>query len=144
MLASVQYQQELFVLEMTDERVQRFVGRLLRYAEQRAQEAGQQLGVAQGGQFGDAEPVGEVLLDGRCRAQGDPRLADAARPHERHQACVGQHGAHPREFFRTADEAGQLHRKAATTPAEPHCHVARPTRRLSGPTQDADRGGPHG
>lgn len=55
----------------------RHAGAAARTAHRPAASAGQEFGIAQGGQLGHAEPVGEVTPDGGGRPQRDPGLADA-------------------------------------------------------------------
>jgi hypothetical protein len=67
--------------------------------------------VVQPGEVHEAHAVREGPLHAGRDARGEPGLADAARPGQRHQPCAGQQFAALGQFATPVDEAGRLDRQ---------------------------------
>jgi hypothetical protein len=115
-LAGVQHQQHLLVREMVDQLVHRLLRGDLGQADGGGHRVGQELGVPQTAEFGDAHPVREVdrqLMGGPNR---DPGLADATEPGERDHARLCHRLADGLQLGHAPDEPGRLVPRAGPGP----------------------------
>jgi hypothetical protein len=105
-LAVVQHQQRLLVPQQVDDLVQGRPGGALGDAEGAGDRVGDPLAVGQDRQVDEPDAVRERPPHLARDVQGQPGLADAAHPGERHQPGLGQQPADVGELPAAPDETG--------------------------------------
>lgn len=109
--AVVHDEEEAPVPHLLDQRVERRLRGVVVQAERVGGGEGHECRVVQSGQVHEAHAVREGALDAGRDACGEARLADAAGPGQRHQACPGEQFAAFGLFAAPVDEAGRLDRQ---------------------------------
>jgi hypothetical protein len=89
-LAGVQDEQQVLVLQVAAERTQRALRRLVPHAERVRDRLGQQSGVGQLAQLDQPDAVRERPVHVGGDPEGQPRLADATDPRQRQQPSRGE------------------------------------------------------
>jgi hypothetical protein len=110
-LAVVDDEQQPPVADLLDEGVERRLGGVVVQAQRVGGGQRDERRVVQPGQVDEAHAVREGPPDPGRDARGEPGLADAARPGQRHQPCAGQQLASVGQFATPVDEAGRLDRQ---------------------------------
>ncbi len=111
MLAVVDDEQQPPVPHLLDEDVQRRLRRVVVQPQRVGGGERHERRVVQSGEVHEAHAVREGPLYPGRDARGEPGLADAARPGQRHQPCAGQQFASLGQFATPVDEAGRLDRQ---------------------------------
>ncbi len=138
-LAVVEHQENAPRPEVVDDRVECGTGRLVPQVQPLGHPVSQQRRLTQLGQFDEAHPIAERPLNGLGNPPGQPRLTDPPGPREGHQMGGRQHPLGISDLTATTDEAGDIRRQIADTPAYsgygPRCHdvTLRPRRRKTIP-----------
>ena len=111
LLEVVEDEQHLAVAQRLGDAVDHGPVRLVGHADRSSDGRRDQLPFTDRLQRDEPDPVGEVVGGGRRNLQGQPRLADAARPGERQQARPAQEPERLLELVASSDERRQLGRQ---------------------------------
>ena len=117
--AVVQKQQQLPVLKVGDQDVQRLCGGLVSEVEGRHHRIGDERWIADLSEFDNPGAVRESPSEGRCRPKCEAGLPDTSRTHEADQAGGRKLIPDLTELTPAADKAGHLSREIAQPPARP-------------------------
>ncbi len=121
MLAIVEDQQELLVLECRCQRFDRATRSIEAHAQDVADDGRYQLRIIERGQLGEPYAVRITVEDVAACLDREPGLADAARPGQRHQTMSTQARRDVREVRFASDQSGELLRKIVGRGTRGHC-----------------------
>src|SRR5260370_24999148 len=111
MLAIVEDQQQLLVLECRCQRFDRAARRIEAHPQYVADDGRYQLRIIERGQLGEPYAVRITVEDAAACLDREPALAGAARPGPRHQTMSSQARRDVREVRFASDQSGELLRK---------------------------------